>query len=154
MSIAGENKEVDEILYTLCWHNVSIMGGWCPFPATAIAKTLDMSVHKVRYHLRKLKQQGIVDSISEGGMTISEFFKEKYSVRKDKENIYGVGMSDTEFRHFIIQYLLPENWYVVDPIGQSQVNEVAINEILTKYSKKFRRENKKFLKELRGGENE
>lgn len=47
-------------------------------------------------------------------MTISEFFKEKYSVRKDKENIYGVGMSDTEFRHFIIQYLLPENWYVVD----------------------------------------
>jgi len=69
MSIAGENKEVDEILYTLCQHNVSIMGGWCPFPATAIAKTLDMSVHKVRYHLRKLKQQGIVDSIREGGMT-------------------------------------------------------------------------------------
>ena len=55
MSIAGENKEVDEILYTLCQHNVSIMGGWFPFPATAIAKTLDMSVHKVRYHLRKLK---------------------------------------------------------------------------------------------------
>lgn len=39
-------------------------------------------------------------------MTISEFFKEKYSARKDKDNIYGVGMSDTEFRHFIIQYLL------------------------------------------------
>lgn len=87
-------------------------------------------------------------------MTISEFFNEKYSVRKDKENIYGVGMSDTEFRRFIIQYLLPENWYVADPIGQSQVNEIAINEILTKYSKKFRREHKKFLKELRGRENE
>lgn len=25
MSIAGENKEVDEILYTLCQHNVSII---------------------------------------------------------------------------------------------------------------------------------
>lgn len=87
-------------------------------------------------------------------MTISEFFNEKYSVRKDKENIYGVGMSDTEFRRFIIQYLLPENWYVADPIGQSQVNEIAINEILTKYSKKFRREHNKFLKELRGRENE
>lgn len=87
-------------------------------------------------------------------MTISEFFNEKYSVRKDKENIYGVGMSDTEFRRFIIQYLLPENWYVADPIGQSHVNEIAINEILTKYSKKFRREHKKFLKELRGRENE
>ena len=69
MNIAGENEEIDEILYTLCRHNVSIMGGWYPFPATAIAKTLDMSVHKVRYHLRKLKQQGIVDSIREGGMT-------------------------------------------------------------------------------------
>ena len=87
-------------------------------------------------------------------MTISEFFKEKYSAREDKENIYGVGMSDTEFRHFIIQYLLPENWYVVDPIGQSQVNEIAINEILTKYSKKFRQERKKCLKELRGNNND
>lgn len=87
-------------------------------------------------------------------MTISEFFKEKYSARKDKENIYGVGMSDTEFRYFIIQYLLPENWYVVDPIGQSQINEIAINEILTKYSKKFRQERKKCLKELRGGKDE
>lgn len=86
-------------------------------------------------------------------MTISEFFKEKYSARKDKENIYGVGMSDTEFRRFIIQYLLPKDWCAVDPIGQSQVNEIAINEILTKYSKKFRQERKKSLKELRGGEN-
>lgn len=69
MCIAVGNEEMDEILYTLCQHNVSIMGGWCSFPATAIAKTLDMSVHKVRYHLKKLKQQGIVDSIREGGMT-------------------------------------------------------------------------------------
>lgn len=87
-------------------------------------------------------------------MTISEFFKEKYSARKDKDNIYGVGMSDTEFRHFIIQYLLPENCYVVDPIGQTQVNEIAIHEILTRYSKKFRQERKKCLKEMRGEENE
>lgn len=27
MNIAGENEEIDEILYTLCRHNVSIMGG-------------------------------------------------------------------------------------------------------------------------------
>lgn len=87
-------------------------------------------------------------------MTISEFFKEKYSVRRDKDNIYGVGLNDAEFRRFIIQYLLPENWYVADPIGQTQVNEIAIYEILTKYSKKFRKERKKYLKELRGGENE
>lgn len=29
-------------------------------------------------------------------MTISEFFKEKYSARKDKDNMYGVGMNGKE----------------------------------------------------------
>ena len=85
-------------------------------------------------------------------MTISEFFKEKYSARKDKDNMYGVGMSDAEFRHFIIEYLLPDGWCVSDPLGQSQINEIAISEILEKHSKKFRKEHKKYLKELRGGE--
>jgi|GEM_PF-1442382 hypothetical protein len=85
-------------------------------------------------------------------MTISEFFKEKYSARKDKDNMYGVGMSDAEFRHFIIEYLLPDGWCVSDPLGQSQINEIAIYEILEKHSKKFRKEHKKYLKELRGGE--
>lgn len=60
---------MDGILYKLCRHNVSIMGGWHPFPATTIADTLNISVHKVRYHLRKLKEQGIVQSFYEGGMT-------------------------------------------------------------------------------------
>lgn len=73
-------------------------------------------------------------------MTISEFFSEKYANREDKDNIYGVGMSDAEFRHFIIEYLLPEDWYVSDPIGQSQINEIAIYEILNRFSKKFRKE--------------
>ena len=73
-------------------------------------------------------------------MTLTEFFNKKYSERKDKDNIYGVGMSDAEFRNFIIEYLLPEGWCVSDSIGQSQVNEIAINEILEKYSKKFRKE--------------
>ena len=85
-------------------------------------------------------------------MTISEFFKEKYSARKDKDNMYDVGMSDAEFRHFIIEYLLPDGWCVSDPLGQSQINEIAIYEILEKHSKKFRKEHKKYLKELRGGE--
>lgn len=31
---------MDEILYTLCRHNVSIMQGWHPFSATTISKTL------------------------------------------------------------------------------------------------------------------
>lgn len=60
---------MDEILYKLCRHNVDIMDGWRPFPATAIADSLNISVHKVRYHLRKLKEQGLVKSFYEGGQT-------------------------------------------------------------------------------------
>lgn len=85
-------------------------------------------------------------------MTISEFFSEKYANREDKDNIYGVGMSDAEFRHFIIEYLLPEDWYVSDQIGQSQINEIAIYEILNRFSKKFRKEKvkRKVAKRMRG----
>ncbi len=85
-------------------------------------------------------------------MTISEFFNEKYANKEDKDNIYGVGMSDAEFRHFIIEYLLPEDWYVSDPIGQSQINEIAIYEILNRFSKKFRKEKvkRKVAKRMQG----
>lgn len=60
---------MDEILYALCRHNVSIMDGWHPLPATLIAKQLNISVGKVRYHLRKLKGKGLVASFHDGGMT-------------------------------------------------------------------------------------
>ena len=61
-------------------------------------------------------------------MTLTEFFNKKYRERKDKDNMYGVGMSDTEFRQFIIDYLLPDGWCVTDPIGQSQINALNILE--------------------------
>ena len=75
-------------------------------------------------------------------MTLTEFLKEKYEQREDKDNIYGVGISDAEFRKFIIQYLLGEGWYVVDPLGQTQINEIALLRILEKYSRKYRKEKK------------
>lgn len=43
------------------------MDGWHPYPATCIAQNLNMSVHKVRYHLRKLKIEGLVESFRENG---------------------------------------------------------------------------------------
>ena len=73
-------------------------------------------------------------------MTITEYMKKKYDNRKDKDNIFGVGISDTEFRKFAIDYLLGEDWYVVDSLGQTQVNEIALAEILSKYSKRFKKE--------------
>lgn len=62
-------EDMDEILYALCRHNISIMDGWHPLPATIIADVLDVSVHKVRRHLRQLKKQGFVNDCHEGGQT-------------------------------------------------------------------------------------
>lgn len=76
-------------------------------------------------------------------MTLTKFMDERYKNREDKDNMFGVGVSDAEFRRFIIDYLLGENWYVVEPIGQTQINEIALYEILEKYSKRYRKEMKK-----------
>ena len=69
-----------------------------------------------------------------------DFINEKESKRKDKDNIYCVGITDREFVDFIITYLLGEDWYVADPLGHDQINQVALEEILDKYSKDFRKE--------------
>lgn len=71
---------------------------------------------------------------------VFEFFKEKYNQREDKEDISRIGISDADFRQFIIDYLLGDNWYVVDPVTQEQVNEIALHEILSMYSKRYKKE--------------
>ena len=75
-------------------------------------------------------------------MKLTEFMDERYKNREDKDNMFGVGVSDAEFRAFIIDYLLGEDWYVVDPLGQTQINEIALYEILEKHSKRYRKEYK------------
>lgn len=80
-------------------------------------------------------------------MTLTEFMDERYKNREDKDNIFGVGISDKEFRRFTIDYLLGEDWYVVDPLGQTQINEIALYEILEKYSKRYRKEIRKRKRE-------
>lgn len=69
-----------------------------------------------------------------------DFIKDKELKRKDKGNIFYTGITDEEFITFIINYLLGEDWYVTDPLGHNQVNQIALEEILNKYSKKFRKE--------------
>lgn len=79
-------------------------------------------------------------------MTLTEYMNKKYSEREDKDNIFRVGISDAEFRRFIMHYLLGENWYVVDPLGQTQVNEIALYNILEKYSRRYRKERRRKTK--------
>ncbi len=53
---------MNEILYTLCRHNLSIMGGWVPYPSTHLSKCCGLSLYKTRKELKKLKDQGLVVS--------------------------------------------------------------------------------------------
>lgn len=70
--------------------------------------------------------------------TLTEYLDKKYAKRNDKDNIYGVGVNNAEFVHFIIEYLLPEDYVISDPVGVAQANEIILCEILEKYSKKYK----------------
>lgn len=73
---------------------------------------------------------------------IFDYMRMKYINRTDKDNIFPVGVTDAEFRQFCIEYLLGEDWYVVDPLGQNQINEIALDEILAKHSRRYMKEYK------------
>ena len=75
-----------------------------------------------------------------------DFILEKEKNRKDKDNIFCTGISDREFINFAIKYLLGDDWYVIDPLGHSQITQIALEEILKKYSKKFKKELKDYSK--------
>jgi len=81
--------------------------------------------------------------------TYINFICNKEAQREDKDNIFCTGISDTEFVKFAIRYLLGNDWYVVDPLGHSQVTQLALEDILFKYSKQFKKEYKQFKKEYR-----
>lgn len=75
-----------------------------------------------------------------------DFIVEKEINREDKDNIYCTGITEREFIKFAIKYLLGDNWYVIDPLGYNQTIQMALEEILHKYSKKFKKELKKLGK--------
>ena len=56
-------------------------------------------------------------------------------------------MEDKKALEFLTDYLLGENWYVVDPISPKQVNTNRVHEILWKYSKQYRKECKQYRKQ-------
>ncbi len=48
--------------------------------------------------------------------------------------------------NIIIDTFLGENWYVVDPLNTQQTNTLALDEILYKYNKAYKKEVKKYRK--------
>lgn len=48
---------------------------------------------------------------------------------KRKQNEPLVPMSDRQAIQELIDYILGKDWYVVDPLGQDQINAIAVEEI-------------------------
>ena len=87
---------------------------------------------------------------------MSKQYKYNKSFDVMKENIcdtsYGLMPAPMEAQqalNILIGYLLGEDWYVVDPMSPRQCNACAVEQILDKYSKQWRRDWKHYEKESR-----
>ena len=78
-------------------------------------------------------------------MTFNEWLDKNWQ----KDNMFPPPLNAQLALQFLKDYLLGENWYVINPLGQEQINSEMVAEILNKYSKKYRKEVKQ-LKKQRG----
>ena len=73
-----------------------------------------------------------------------------------KDDTYGIcpaPMSSDIALQILVDYLLGENFYIVMPLSQEQANTEIVAAILDKYSKEYKKDRSKFMKE-KGGEQE
>lgn len=84
-----------------------------------------------KYHKKSIKEY-------------DKYMDEKYKNRPDKDNIFGVGLTDSEFRHFAINIILGEDWWAPScTSSQAQANEEALEEILLRLGAKPARKRKR-----------
>ena len=60
--------------------------------------------------------------------------------------LYPAPMEAQEALDILTSYLLGDNWYVVDSMNTKQVNAIITEQILDKYSKKWKKDWKNFEK--------
>jgi hypothetical protein len=60
--------------------------------------------------------------------------------------LYPAPMEAQEALDILTSYLLGDDWYVVDPMNTKQVNSIITEQILDKYSKKWKKDWKTFEK--------
>lgn len=58
----------------------------------------------------------------------------------DKDNIFPPPLEAQDAINFLKDYLLGEDWYSTNPISTKQINVEIVDEILSKYSKRYRKE--------------
>lgn len=62
----------------------------------------------------------------------------------EKDNMFPPSLDAQTAINFLESYLLGVDWYIVNPLTTSQANCEVVHEILYKYSKKYRKEIKKY----------
>ena len=69
-----------------------------------------------------------------------------------KNDTYGLcpaPMSSIDAIDILTEYLLGEDFYIAMPLNREQANTSIVYQILMQYSKKFRKDFKRFKKELK-----
>ena len=54
---------MNDVLFHLCRHCVSIMQGWIPMPSTCLSQTMNKTLYQTRKELKRLKEQGLIQSV-------------------------------------------------------------------------------------------
>lgn len=72
--------------------------------------------------------------------TFSDWYDKATADQNNENNIFPPAMKPEEAITLLCDYLLGEDWYVVDPLSYEQCITCMVAEILSKYSKKFRKE--------------
>ena len=75
-------------------------------------------------------------------MTFRKWLDENW----DKNNMFPPPLEAQKAIDFLEQYLLGEDWYIVNPLTTAQANVEIVHEILYKYSRKYRKEVKKEMR--------
>ena len=66
----------------------------------------------------------------------------------EKDNMFPPSLDAQTALNFLESYLLGVDWYIVNPLTTSQANCEVVHEILYKYSKKYRKELKKYKRKV------
>lgn len=67
----------------------------------------------------------------------------------DEYGLYPAPLSAQKALHILCDYILGDDFYIVDPLGVEQANTIITKYILDKCSHQFRKEWKEHLKETR-----
>ena len=67
--------------------------------------------------------------------------------RDDKENIFAPPLEPQKALNILTSYLLGDNYYIESPVNGKQANFIIVKDILTRNSKKFKKEYDQWRKE-------